>query len=180
MALVHRTLQRCAATHWARSPALRSRTPRGLAASSRDDDEGRRTLASLWSEPGLLKFAFSRSSGPGGQNVNKVNSKAELRLNVGRAVDVSALGADVAERLTAANTVTAEGVLAVSSQAHRTQKGNRLDCEAKLAALLANALEPPKVRAQRTGISKATKAKRTKHKRQRRDVKANRGRVSDW
>ena len=105
------------------------------------DDSGRRALDALWATPGLLKFQFSRSSGPGGQHVNKVNTRAELRLDVPRAVGSAALPADVAERLSGATTV--EGVLAVSAQSLRTQKGNRDACETKLAAMLGAAWEPP-------------------------------------
>ncbi|KAK7230391.1 codon nonspecific translation release factor [Aureococcus anophagefferens] len=138
---------------------------------------GRTFLDRLRAEPGLVKFQFSRSSGPGGQNVNKVNTKAELRLDLRRAVGAAALPRDVADRLAAAATVTTEGVLAVASQAHRTQKGNREDCEAKLAALLDDAWDPPKKRALRVGISETTKRKRAEGKRRRGDVKSNRGRV---
>ena len=167
------------AAQWQRS--LVRRAPelvlRGLASSG---GRGRNVLHALRATPGLIKFQFSRSSGPGGQNVNKVNTRAELRLDVRKAVGLAALPEDVAERLAAAASVSSEGVLAVSSQAHRTQKGNRDECEAKLASLLDGAWDPPKKRALRVGISDATKRKRTAGKRRRADVKSNRGRVSDF
>lgn len=152
--------------------------PRARPVLFSSDDSGRRALDALWATPGLLKFQFSRSSGPGGQHVNKVNTRAELRLNVPRAVGSAALPADVAERLSGATTV--EGVLAVSAQSLRTQKGNRDACETKLAAMLGAAWEPPAERKTRVGIGSATKARRRESKRRRSSVKSSRGRVTDY
>ena len=122
-----------------------------------------------------LDWQFSRASGPGGQHVNKVNTRAELRLDLDHATQSRALPRDVADRLTKHS--TKERVVVVSAQTARTQKGNREACEAKLAELLEEAWHPPKARKQREGISKDGKRARTADKRRRRDVKSNRGRV---
>ena len=135
---------------------------------------GRRALDALRSTS-ALDWQFSRASGPGGQHVNKVNTRAELRLDLDHATQSRALPRDVADRLTKHS--TKERVVVVSAQTARTQKGNREACEAKLAELLEEAWHPPKARKQREGISKDGKRARTADKRRRRDVKSNRGRV---
>ena len=131
---------------------------------------GRRALDALRATS-ALDWQFSRASGPGGQHVNKVNTRAELRLDLDRATDTAALPRDVADRLTKHS--TKERVVVVSAQTARTQKGNREACEAKLEELLEEAWHPPKARKQRQGISKDGKRARTADKRRRRDVKSN-------
>ena len=134
---------------------------------------GRRALDALRSTS-ALDWQFSRASGPGGQHVNKVNTRAELRLDLDRATDTAALPRDVVDRLAATARATKERVVVVAAQTARTQKGNREACEAKLAELLEEAWHPPKARKQREGISKDGKRARTADKRRRRDVKSNR------
>jgi ribosome-associated protein len=114
-----------------------------------------------------LAFATSRSSGPGGQNVNKVSTRVTLLWNV----DVSPSISDkqralVRERL--AGRISREGVLRVSSQRHRTQLGNREAAVARFAELLAEALsEAPRRIPLRVPASVERKRLETKRRRSR-------------
>ena len=108
---------------------------------------------------GELEFTASRSDGPGGQNVNKVSSKITLRFNVrGSAL----LTAEEKERIEKklATKLTKDGVLILSSQTHRSQLQNKVECEEKLNSLLLVALNVEKTRKK----TKATKSSREKRK----------------
>jgi ribosome-associated protein len=109
-----------------------------------------------------LRFQFARASGPGGQNVNKVESKAVLRWDVGasRAVPV-AVRARFRERY--ARRISAEGVLVLASQRHRERERNVADCLAKLGAMLAEVATPPRPR-KATRPSRAAKERRLAEK----------------
>ena len=88
-----------------------------------------------------LSVAFSRSSGAGGQNVNKVSTRVEMRFDVAQSISLSeGQRAILLDRL--ASRLTATGVLVVNSDRHRTQGRNREDCQERLAAILAQALKP--------------------------------------
>ncbi len=104
-----------------------------------------------------LAWTFARSSGPGGQNVNKVSSKASLRWNV---VASPSLPPDVRERFLAryGSRLTNEGELIVSSQRYRDQARNVDDATEKLRAMLTAVAAPPKAR-------RATKPTRSSVKR---------------
>lgn len=90
------------------------------------------------------RFSFSRSSGAGGQNVNKVNSKATLHWDLNTAT----LPADVMERLRAryGGFITQENELQITSQENRTQKDNVEDCFERLERMLENVWRAPKKR----------------------------------
>jgi ribosome-associated protein len=92
-----------------------------------------------------FKWEFSRSGGPGGQNVNKVNSKVVLRWNPGTS---ASLPPAVRERLLrlVANKLTVEGELLVTSQLTRDQGRNLDDCLNKIRALVLSVAKPPKPR----------------------------------
>jgi ribosome-associated protein len=109
-----------------------------------------------------LRFQFARASGPGGQNVNKVESKAVLRWDVGASRSVPAA---VRARLRAryAKRITEDGVLVLSSQRHRERERNVADCLAKLGAMLAEVATPPKPR-KATRPSRAAKERRLSEK----------------
>ena len=92
-----------------------------------------------------FSWRFVRSSGPGGQNVNKVASKAVLHWDVERS---PSLPADVKARLRALHRrrFTNEGVMIVNSQRFRDQERNRQDCLEKLSELVREAANVPKAR----------------------------------
>jgi ribosome-associated protein len=121
---------------------------------------------------GELSLAFARSGGSGGQNVNKVSSKVELRWNP---TTSAALREDDRAWLTQklANRLTSDGTLIVVSQLTRDQIKNRDDAESKLALIVRTALERPKAR-RATKPSKASKRRRVDAKKHRGAIKANR------
>ena len=117
-------------------------------------------------------FTFVRSSGPGGQNVNKVNSKAVLRWPV---MQSAALPAEVRQRFVArfGRRLTGEGELVLSSQRYRDQGRNVADCLEKLKAMLVAVAARPVVRKPtkptRGSITRRLEHKgRTSHKKQQR------------
>lgn len=92
-----------------------------------------------------LSFSYARSSGPGGQNVNKVNSRAVLSWNVTTSPSISdELRSRFVTKL--ANRITKEGELRISSQRFRDQGRNAEDCLEKLADLLREAAVVPRKR----------------------------------
>jgi ribosome-associated protein len=119
-----------------------------------------------------LDWSYARSGGPGGQNVNKVSSKAVLRWNV---LATAALPPHVRDRLFALNRrrVTTEGDLIISSQRYRDQDRNRQDCLEKLAELVREAATLPKPR-RATRPTRGSKARRLAAKRHRSALKASR------
>jgi ribosome-associated protein len=120
-----------------------------------------------------LDERFVRGSGPGGQNVNKVATAVELRLDV----NASSLPADVKRRLLglAGKRATADGVLLIDSREHRTQAQNREAARARLIELLQKAAVRPKVR-RATRPHAGAKEKRLMTKKRRAAVKDLRGR----
>ncbi len=105
---------------------------------------------------------FIMSSGPGGQNVNKVATAVQLRFDIDQA---SSLPQSVKERLKkiAANQITKENVLMIESDEHRSQERNRQSARKKLAALVRQALHPPKKR-KKTRPTRASEARRLEKK----------------
>lgn len=120
-----------------------------------------------------LEESFVRSSGPGGQNVNKLSTAVQLRFDVRRS---RSLPDAVAVRLMrlAGRRLTDEGVLIITAQQFRTQERNRADARERLAALVAEAAVPPKPR-RATRPTLASKKRRLESKAQRGAVKRLRG-----
>jgi ribosome-associated protein len=122
---------------------------------------------------GELELRTSRSAGPGGQNVNKLETRVTVRFDVEGS---PSLGEEerrrICERL--GSRISKAGVLQVSSQRHRTQAANREAAVARLAELLAEALEPEAER-RPTRVPAAAKRRRLEEKRRRGRLKQERG-----
>ena len=118
----------------------------------------------VWTDRSELRFGFSRSSGPGGQNVNKVNTKTELRLRL-EALHGLSDKALARFRLLVHNRMTLEGDLIMTSENQRTQEANRQECLRKLRDLIVAAQVEPKIR-RKTKPSRGSKTRRLDSKRE--------------
>lgn len=125
-------------------------------------------------QDGEVQLEFVQSSGPGGQNVNKVATKAHLRFDT----NSPALPEEVRARLLqlAKNRINDEGILMIEAGRYRTQDQNRADAIARLADLILKAAQRPKTR-RRTRPTAASIQKRLESKRQRSEVKQSRRRI---
>ena len=124
-----------------------------------------------------LDESFVRSSGPGGQNVNKVSSAVQLRFDARHS---PSLPNDVAIRLMrlAGSRLTKEGVIVIVAQRHRDQTRNRAEARERLFELIREAAVKPKPR-RATKVPKAAKRQRLEAKKHRSDIKRHRsGRAS--
>jgi ribosome-associated protein len=117
-----------------------------------------------------LEEAFVRSSGPGGQNVNKLSTAVQLRFDARRS---RALPNDVSIRLQklAGSKLTNDGVIVIVAQQHRTQERNRAEARDRLFALIREAAVRPTVR-RATKPTKASKQRRLEGKKVRSNTKA--------
>jgi ribosome-associated protein len=121
-----------------------------------------------------LQFEYIRASGPGGQNVNKVATQAQLRFNTANLPEAVRL------RLAklAAGRLTTDGILLIHARRYRTQEHNRQDALARLVALLRKAAEPPAPR-KRTRPTAASRHRRLENKRRLGEIKRLRRRLND-
>jgi ribosome-associated protein len=123
-----------------------------------------------------LQFDFVRASGPGGQNVNKVATAAQLRFDVNN----SSLPAEIKTRLIhlAGKRITSEGVLLIEAKRFRTQEQNREDAIQRFIELVQRAFTKPKSR-KKTKPTKASKEARLKEKKRKGEIKRLRNKSMD-
>ncbi len=125
---------------------------------------------------GLVEESFIAASGPGGQNVNKVATAVQMRLDV----FALKLQPQVFNRLKSAagSRMTSAGEIVLTARRFRTQEANRVDARDRLEALIRGAFEAPPKRA-KTRLNRVAKESRIREKKSRGTVKANRGKV-EW
>ena len=126
-----------------------------------------------------VEVSFVRSSGSGGQNVNKLSTKVELRLDL--SAGQNWMPAEVQRRLKEqqSNRISKDNILSITAQEHRTQGMNRKLAFDKLRKMVLEAWPRPKIRKQRKGPSKAQKARNKEFKKRHSEKKQNRRKV-DW
>ena len=122
-----------------------------------------------------MTFATSRSSGPGGQNVNKVNSKVELRFNVQQSNSLT----DMEKQhiiVRCKNRINNDGEIIITAQVERSQLQNKEQALKKFFMLIESALKPVKKR-KPTKPSRSSIEKRLKNKKLKSEIKSSRGRL---
>jgi ribosome-associated protein len=133
-----------------------------------------RVTPSLWLEDGEIAYEFLRASGPGGQNVQKVESAVRLRFDVRHSQSITEYVRIRLERL-AGSRLTKDGVLLIEAQRYRTQERNRADALERLIDLIREAAAPPPPPRRKTKPTLGSKMRRLEGKKLRGDVKALRG-----
>jgi ribosome-associated protein len=121
---------------------------------------------------GGMRIAFSRGSGPGGQNVNKVNTRAEIWVALGKIAGLSHAGLERLRGL-AGRRVNLADELHLVSDVHRTQEGNRREVMQRLRELIVEAARQPK-RRMKTRPTAASRRRRIEGKKRRSEIKKGR------
>ena len=151
-------------------------SPQPAATPNRPEDE---LVPGVRVPESAVRFQYARSGGPGGQNVNKLNTKAELWVSLAAIGGLSDAARGRLRRL-AGRRLTASGEIHLTAETERSQEGNRTAVLERLRQLLLQALHEPKPR-RKTRPSKASKRRRLEAKRKRSEVKSQRrGTKGDW
>jgi len=130
-------------------------------------------LSGRWVIPAAeLRWRFSRSSGPGGQNVNTTDSRVELGFDLAATAALPALLQARALRRLEGRLV--EGWVVIAASEHRSQWQNRVAAQRRLVELLQEALKPPPLPRRPTKPTRGSKERRLAAKKQRSAIKANR------
>ena len=132
---------------------------------------------SIHLDPSEMTEKFLRSSGPGGQHINKVDTKVELRFFAKRSPNLSETIKDRLKEI-AGNKWTLKGEIVITAEKYRSQARNRELAKSKLVRLILKALEKP-VNRLKTKPSKAVRLRRSNEKQSRSKIKAMRGRIQD-
>jgi ribosome-associated protein len=142
--------------------------------SSMHDDAAETLAPGVRAAPGGLRFSFSRSSGPGGQNVNKLSTRAELRIAMR---DIQGMDDAAMDRLRqfAGKRLTRDDQIVIHADTTRSQLDNKSECLSRLRDLVTKAMVRPKTR-RKTRPSRAAKERRLQSKRVRSQTKATRQR----
>ena len=132
---------------------------------------------SIHLDPSEMIEKFLRSSGPGGQHINKVDTKVELRFFAKRSPNLSETVKDRL-KVIAGNKWTLNGEIVITAEKHRSQSKNRELAKSKLVSLILKAIEKPIYRLQ-TRPSKSVRIRRSSEKQKRSHIKALRARIRD-
>jgi ribosome-associated protein len=139
-----------------------------------DDSDARvQITAGVALSADLLKFSFSSSGGPGGQNVNKLATRAQLRVAMADLESILGISVCLRLRRLAGSRVTAAGDLLITDETTRSQHRNRQECLDRFRELVLRALVAPRPR-KRTKPSRAARARRLDAKRRRGQTKQHR------
>jgi ribosome-associated protein len=126
----------------------------------------------VFAPPAAIRFSYARSGGPGGQNVNKVNTKVEMWVLPERLIGLRPRAIERLKTL-AGSHLTSAGEIHFSADSERGQEGNRAEAFKRLRELIVKAKVEPKVR-RKTKPTRASKTRRLEQKRRRSEVKAGR------